>query len=43
MIKLGYNQKIRLMAYYKQEKLGPYLSEKDTETGMFDVVGADRR
>ena len=42
-IVLDYGQKIKLLAFYKQEKLGPYTPEKDADTGYFDVVGADRR
>lgn len=40
---LEYDQRIQLLAYFKQEKLGPFTPEKDVETGYFDVVGSDRR
>lgn len=42
-IRLEYGQKIKLMALYKQEKLGTYSAEKDTETGYLDIIGSDRR
>ena len=42
-ISLDYGQKIKFLAFYKQEKLGPYCPEKDLDTGYFDVVGSDRR
>ena len=42
-ISLDYGQKIKFLAFYKQEKLGPYSPEKDLDTGYFDVVGSDRR
>lgn len=31
------------MALYKQEKLGAYSVEKDTETGYLDIIGSDKR
>ena len=40
---LDYGQRIKLLAFYKQEKLGPYTPEKDVDTGYFDVMGSDRR
>lgn len=42
-IRLEYSQRIQLLALFKQVKLGGYSSDKDTGTGYFDVVGADRR
>ncbi len=42
-IVLDYEQKIRLLAFFKQEKLGPFSSDKDSDTGYFDVVGSHRR
>ena len=42
-IHLEYEQKVQLLALYKQEKLGPHTPDKDNETGYFDVVGGDRR
>lgn len=42
-IRLEYNQRMELLALFKQVKLGPYSPEKDSGTGYFDVVGADRR
>ncbi len=40
---LDYEQKIRLLALFKQEKLGPFSTDKDSDTGYFDVVGSHRR
>ena len=42
-IQLDYEQKIQLLALYKQEKYGPHTPDKDSETGYFDIVGAGRR
>ncbi len=42
-VHLEYKQRIELLALFKQVKLGPYTPDKDTDTGYFDVVGADRR
>lgn len=42
-IRLDYHQRVQLLALFKQVKLGSYSVDKDTETGYFDVVGADRR
>ncbi len=42
-IVLDYEQKIRLLAFFKQEKLGPFSADKDSDTGYFDVVGSHRR
>lgn len=42
-IHLEYEQKVQLLALCKQEKYGPHTPEKDTETGYFDIIGADRR
>ena len=42
-IHLDYDQKIQLLALYKQEKYGRYSPEKDEETGYFDIIGGDRR
>ena len=42
-IQLDYDQKVQLLALYKQEKYGPHSPEKDEETGYFDIVGGDRR
>ena len=42
-LKLDYQQRIQLLAYFKQEKLGPFTPDIDVETGYFDVVGSDRR
>lgn len=42
-LKLEYDKRIQLLAYFKQEKLGPFTPDKDVETGYFDVVGSDRR
>ena len=40
---LDYGQRVKLLAFHKQEKMGPYASEKDADTGYFDVMGSDRR
>lgn len=40
---MEYNQRVQLLALFKQVKLGSYSAEKDTGTGYFDMVGADRR
>lgn len=40
---MEYAQRVQLLALFKQVKLGSYSAEKDTDTGYFDVVGADRR
>lgn len=42
-IALDYSQRNKLLAYYKQVKLGPYTPEKEVEPGYFDVIGTDRR
>ena len=42
-LQLYYEQKVQLLALYKQEKYGPHSPEKDSETGYFDIIGADRR
>ena len=42
-LKLEYDKRIQLLAYFKQEKLGAFTPDKDVETGYFDVVGSDRR
>jgi acyl-CoA-binding protein len=42
-IPLDYDQKVQLLALYKQEKYGPHSPEKDEETGYFDIIGGDRR
>ena len=42
-ISFDYGQKIKFLAFCKQEKLGPYSPEKDLDTGYLDVLGADRR
>ena len=42
-LQLDYEQKVQLLALYKQEKYGPHSPEKDSETGYFDIIGADRR
>lgn len=40
---LEYTQRVELLALFKHVKLGAYSPEKDTNTGIFDIVGADRR
>ena len=40
---LDYGQRVKLLAFHKQEKMGPYATEKDADTGYFDVMGSDRR
>ena len=40
---MEYSQRVQLLALFKQVKLGSYSSDKDTGTGYFDMVGADRR
>lgn len=42
-IRLEYSQRMKLLALFKQVKVGPYSPDKDSDTGYFDVVGADRR
>jgi acyl-CoA-binding protein len=42
-ILLDYEQKVQLLALYKQEKYGPHSPGKDEETGYFDIIGGDRR
>lgn len=42
-VRLEYSQRIQLLALFKQVRLGSYAADKDTETGYFDMVGADRR
>ena len=40
---LDYAQRVELLALFKQVNLGAYSSDKDTDTGYFDVIGSDRR
>ena len=42
-IVLDYEQRVRLLAFFKQENVGPYTADKDSDTGYFDVVGSHRR
>ena len=42
-ISFDYGQKIKFLAFCKQEKHGPYSPEKDLDTGYLDVLGSDRR
>ena len=42
-LRLDYNQRVALLALFKQIKLGAYSPDKDTDTGYFDVIGSDRR
>ena len=42
-IRLEYSQRMELLALFKLIKLGPYSPDKDSDTGYFDMVGADRR
>ncbi|XP_065055529.1 Golgi resident protein GCP60-like [Rhopilema esculentum] len=43
VLNLNYEDKLLLVAYYKQISCGNYDSSKMPETGYFDVVGSDRR
>jgi len=40
---LTYDDKLKLVAFYKQVSCGKYDNDKMPETGYFDVVGNDRR
>ena len=42
-LQMRYNDRVQLLAYFKQEKYGSYGSDKDSDVGYFDVVGRDRR
>lgn len=42
-LQMRYNDRVQLLAYFKQEKYGSYSSDKDSDVGYFDVVGRDRR
>ena len=42
-LQMKYEDRVQLLAYYKQEKYGSYSSDKDNDVGYFDVVGRDRR
>lgn len=43
IIKLTYDEKVELTAYWKQISCGPYDPEKYPDVGYFDVIGNDRR
>eukprot|EP00794_Sanderia_malayensis_P020056 gene20056-22023_t len=43
VLKLAYEDKLQLVAYYKQISCGKYDSSKMPDIGYFDVVGNDRR
>ena len=43
VLALSYEDKLHLVAFYKQISSGSYDSDKMPETGYFDVVGNDRR
>ena len=43
IIKLTYDEKVQLTAYWKQISSGPYDPEKYPDVGYFDVIGSDRR
>ena len=43
VLNLSYEDKLQLVAYYKQISCGSYDNSKMPETGYFDVVGNDRR
>ena len=43
VLALSYDDKLKLVAFYKQISCGKYDSGKMPETGYFDVVGNDRR
>ena len=43
IIKLTYDEKVQLTAYWKQISSGPYDPEKYPDVGYFDVIGNDRR
>lgn len=43
VLNLSYEDKLQLIAYYKQISCGSYDNSKMPETGYFDVVGNDRR
>ena len=40
---MSYEDKLHLVAFYKQISCGSYDNSKMPETGYFDVVGNDRR
>ena len=42
-LQLPYEDRVQLLAYYKQEKYGMYTPDKDSDVGYFDVVGRHRR
>lgn len=43
IIKLSYDDKLQLTAYWKQVTSGRYDPEKFPDVGYFDVIGNDRR
>ena len=43
IIKLTYDDKVQLTAYWKQISSGAYDPEKYPDVGYFDVIGNDRR
>jgi acyl-CoA-binding protein len=43
VIKITYQDKIRLTALWKQASVGKYDPSKIPEVGYFDVVGNDRK
>lgn len=38
-----YEEKLRLVALYKQVLMGPYNPDASPDVGFFDVLGNDRR
>ena len=43
IIKLTYDDKVQLTAFWKQISSGAYDPEKYPDVGYFDVIGNDRR
>ena len=43
IIKLTYDDKVQLTAYWKQVSSGAFDPEKYPDVGYFDVIGNDRR
>ena len=43
IIKLSYDDKLMLTAYWKQVSCGKFDSEKYPDIGYFDVIGNDRK
>ena len=43
IIKICYDDKLQLTAYWKQVCSGPFDPSKGPEVGYFDVIGSDRK